>query len=124
MKSLDEQTDKEKAKLLHQLFPDEIRRFIVFAETQTKKIISSPDALRENWQGDLITVEVWVELAERARAIFDKYKQKLDADSSLFADQLFDAYQSMLTRHCLQQFNRYTGNQRFIKTVHAFFDLP
>ena len=121
MKSLDKLNNVERARLLFDLFPDEKPAFIKCMETVVQKIISDEKELRENWEGKLITVDFWLQLAKTAENKINKYGSKLITSNRLFADQLFDGYDAMMASHCLHQFKKIASSQRFIKAIDVFF---
>lgn len=122
MKPLRTMNNVEKAKLLFELFPDEMPQFIAVMEEITNTVIKEPEALRSNWEGQMITVEFWMQLARTAIQIIQKYSKRISKDSRLFADQLFDGYQSLYSAHCLHQYQKICSNQALVKAIDVFFN--
>ena len=121
MKPLSQQNNVERARLLFELFPNEMPAFISFMKINVQKILKNDEHLRDNWKGQLITVEFWLELAKKANECINKYDDKLGQKSRLFADQLFDGYNALLGSHCLSQYRQVASNQKFIKAIDIFF---
>ncbi len=122
MKRLQDMNNVEKAKLLFELFPDEMPQFIAVMEEITQTVLKDPEALRSNWNGQIITVEFWAQLARTATQITQKYSKRISKDSRLFADQLFDGYQALFTAHCLHQYQKICSNQALVKAIDVFFN--
>src|SRR5689334_463979 len=99
MKPLRTMNNVEKAKLLFELFPDEMPQFISVMEEITQTVLKDPEALRDKWEGQILTVEFWVELANTAIQIKQKYRTRISKDSKLFADKLFNGYQALFSAH-------------------------
>jgi hypothetical protein len=122
MKPLRNLNNVERAKLLFELFPDEMPQFLAVMEEITQKVLKDPDQLRTKWEGQLITVEFWFQLIKKSIEINDKYGKKLSKNSKLFSDQLFDGYQALYSSHCLHQYRKICPNQALAKVIDAFFN--
>lgn len=122
MKSLDKMNNVEKAKLLHELFPQEIPGYLENMKQLIELIQINPDTLRAHWEGQLLSIAQWEKLAQRAKEILEKYGNKLHQKSRLFSDQLFDGYLALFSIHCLLAVFPTHTNQRFLKVIHAFFN--
>lgn len=122
MKPLRNLNNVERAKLLFELFPDEMPQFIAVMEEITQKVLKDPDQLRSKWEGQIITVEFWFQLIKTSIEIKDKYGKKLGKNSKLFSEQLFDGYQALFSVHCLQQYKKICTNQVLAKVIDAFFN--
>jgi hypothetical protein len=66
MKPLDELTSREKAKLLHELFPSEMPDLIAFIQEVCNTIQREKDILKLEWDNQLLSAEFWFHLAEKA----------------------------------------------------------
>ena len=97
MKPLKDQTNVEKGKLLHELFPREIKGFLEFAIGYADHTHNSKMKLEANWSNQLISLNTWLSIAEDAKKRMLRYAAQLPEKSGLFADQLFDGYTALWT---------------------------
>jgi hypothetical protein len=104
MKPLNKQSNVEKAKLLFDLFPQEIPSFILFAKQITQAINDYPENLKNKAIDQIHTTEFWRNLASNANKKLDEYGDKLANRSRLFSVELFDDYNSIYACYCLHQY--------------------
>jgi hypothetical protein len=104
MKPLNKQSNVEKAKLLFDLFPQEIPNFILFARQITQAINDDPENLKNKAIDQIHTTEFWRNLASNANKKLDEYGDKLANRSRLFSVELFDDYNSIYACYCLHQY--------------------
>jgi hypothetical protein len=104
MKPLNKQSNVEKAKLLFDLFPQEIPNFILFAKQITQAINDDPENLKNKAIDQIHTTEFWRDLASSASKKLDEYGDKLAKRSRLFSVELFDDYNSIYACYCLHQY--------------------
>jgi len=84
MKCLSEQTNIEKAKTLHELFPHEIAPLLCFIEEKIKVIKTTPEKITELLATD-VTPEKWLELLELINELIDKDFKRLSKESEFFS---------------------------------------
>ncbi|EHQ24651.1 hypothetical protein BDD43_3016 [Mucilaginibacter gracilis] len=92
MKNLRNLTNADKAKLLHELFPDEIpylldRIIIVCADLKTNQ-----EQHRKTWDFGLMTFDMWLQLSEQVEERINKYRSSLVKSSKVFSDRLFSSF--------------------------------
>jgi hypothetical protein len=104
MKPLNKRSNVEKAKLLFDLFPQEIPNFILFAKQITQAINDDPENLKNKAIDQIHTTEFWRNLASNANKKLDEYGDKLANRSRLFSVELFDDYNSIYACYCLHQY--------------------
>jgi hypothetical protein len=123
MKPLIKLTNVERAKLLFELFPEEIPPFITFTKSFTQSIINSPEQLKDKTIDQVHTTEFWQELVNNANRRLDHYGNKLAKKSGLFSEQLFDGYNSIYGGYCLHQYiiREESINRKFRTAVMLFF---
>lgn len=115
MKPLNKLNNVEKAKLLFELFPEEMPQLIAFINDCTQSIINDPGKLKAKPIDQIDTTEFWQGLVDDAKRKLDLYGNKLAKRSRLFSDQLFDGNNSLYACYCLHEYlrsNSYT-NRKF-----------
>ena len=113
----------ERAKLLFELFPKEMPCFIAFSKELTQQIIDDPDKLKTETIDQIRTTYFWYELVTNAKRKLELYGNKLAKRSRLFSDQLFDGYDSIYARYCLQKYiiSDNCTNRKFKEAVMLLF---
>lgn len=124
MKSLTNLTNIEKAKLLHQLFQDEMPAFLEFVQNMCVTIKEQEQLHRERWGNGLLNFDFWLLLLDEAEKRIDQYRNRLSKSAQLFADQLFDGYLALYLVHCLMVYTttRQHPNMKFTKAVDLLFN--
>ena len=124
MKTLTALNNVEKAKLLHELFPDEIPALLAFAKNLGLAIQEEQDRHRQKWDNGLFSFDFWLNLIKEAETKINKYGDTMQGSSRLFADQLFDGYIAMYTVHCLIVYTttRNHPNRKFTVAVDLLFN--
>lgn len=123
MKPFDELNIIDKARLLHELFPDEIKGLIEFVQLSANGLITDPDKVKDDWGGSVFSADGWIKLAEDVDKRILKNNDKLVTSKERFSDQLFDGYQSMFMLQCLLDYLQVCKNSKFIDAIKFLFDL-
>lgn len=123
MKPLNNLNNVERAKLLHELFPDEIPAILKYVKSLSMTIEEEKERLNSKWDNQLFSFPFWLSLAKDAEKKIDQYGEKLHKSSRLFADQLFDGYAALYLAHCLIQLTSQQEHQKkkFVKAVELLF---
>ena len=90
MKPIDELTNPEKAKLVHELFPAEMPGLIQFLQETCSTIEREKDIIKLEWDNQLLTAEFWFDLSDKVNRSINRYGNKLGKSSRLFASQFFN----------------------------------
>jgi len=101
MQPLNMMNNVAKARLLHSLLRVEIPEFLGYLNELTETVLNDKERISEIWDNGMMAAEMWFELAERIQAIMAKYPKDLYRSPNVFADQLFDGYLAIFTRHAL-----------------------
>jgi len=124
MKELQKLTEEEKAVLLHQLFPHEIKALLSYIKNTCITTIEREQQQRENWnKAALITYDFWITHVKQTKQIMDKYGKDLQSNSQLFARHLYVGYIAVFSVHCLIQYTttRKHPNPKFTQAVDLLF---
>lgn len=110
MKPLDQLNIVERAKLLHDLFPECIPEFIEYAKRLASYTEDNAETIRKNWKEQLFGFDLWLGYARDAKNRIEKQNSKLVKSSRLFSDQLFDGYLAFWTADAI---NKYVDEKMF-----------
>ena len=124
MKPLEQLINVEKAKLLHQLFPQEIPALLAYTSSLCSTILEEEQLLRSKWDNGLFTVEAWLSFVKEVGSKINRYGKRLYTQSRLFADQLFDGYLALYMVHCLTIYTtiRKHSDSKFVLAVDLLFN--
>ena len=123
MKPLDNLNNVERAKLLHELFPNEVPAILKYVKSLSIITEEEKEMLNSKWDNQLFSFSFWLSLAKNAQKKIDQYGEKLHKSSRLFAHQLFDGNAALCLAHCLIQFTSQQKhqNKKFAKAVELLF---
>ena len=115
--------DTEKAKLLHELFPDEIPSLLKYMHNVCLSIKEDEQTHKMQWKDEQLPFDTWMALVEHVQDKIEQYGTDLEKDSDLFARLLFDEYSPLFTIYCLQLYvtTRKHDNQKFVAAIQLFF---
>jgi hypothetical protein len=124
MKALNQLDNIAKARLLQQLFPNEIPALTDFVQGMCEAVKENEELNRAKWNNGLFTFDFWLALAGEVEQKIDRYGAKLHKNCNLFADQLFDGYLACFTIHCIVTYTvvRQHENSKFVKAVDLLFN--
>jgi len=123
MKPLEQLINVEKARLLHQLFPQEIPALLTYTGNLCTTIQEEEQLLRSQWDNGLFTVDAWLSFVKEVGNKINRYGNRLNTQSRLFADQLFDGYLALYMVHSLMQYTttRQHENHKFVQAIKLLF---
>lgn len=76
MKPLENLINVEKARLLHELFPQEIPALLEYTNNMCLTIQEDEQLTRNQWENGLLTVEAWLSFVEEVRSKIDKSMER------------------------------------------------
>lgn len=123
MKTIQQLMNVDKAKMMFDLFRDEIPEFLEYTKAIAEKVAIDKDELIANWNNPFLSYHQWLQLAEYVADAIKKYGKNLTKSGNLFADQLFDGYLAIFTNHCLEQYASKTQLPKFKLAIDLFY-LP
>jgi hypothetical protein len=123
MKPLEQLTNIERAKLLHELFKSEIPALLQYAKTMAGTVRERKEELRAAWNDLLFSFDFWLSLANDIEERLRKYGRSLETSRFVFSEQLFDGYNAFFMVHCLDQYakTQETKSGKFPDAVELFF---
>ena len=124
MKPLEQLINVEKARLLHELFPQEIPALLEYISNICRTIQEEEQLLRNRWDNGLFTFDVWLSFVQEVNNKIGRYGKRLHTQSGLFADQLFDGYLALYMVHCLNLYTstRQHHNHKLVQAIELLFN--
>lgn len=92
MKALVNFDNIAKARLLHELFPNEIPALLDNIKEVCADLKTNEYVYRGLWDFGLMTFDAWLLLAENAEKIIIKQRSQLIKSSKVFSEQLFHSF--------------------------------
>ncbi len=124
MKTIDQLMNVDKAKIMFDLFRDEIPGFLEYTQTIAGKVAEDKEELIAGWTNPFLSYHQWLQLAEQVNSTIKKYGKNLAKSGNLFADQLFDGYLAIFSNHCLEQYSVNKAHASKFKLAISLFYLP
>lgn len=124
MKTLDILTNTDKARIMHDLFNDEIPAFLEYAQMMADRVANDEEELKANWNNPFLTYHQWRLLADQVKFLIRKYGKTLEKSGKVFAEQLFGGYTAIFSNHCIEQFGNHKAQSPKFKQAVALFYLP
>ncbi|MEJ2880369.1 hypothetical protein [Pedobacter sp. GR22-6] len=123
MKALQNFTNVDKAKMIHELFPQEMPALIDFIKGMCVSIKANEAKCRsEFWEG-LFTFDYWLHLLKLVEDVIDNRKKLLCRSSKAFSKLLFEGYLACFSNHCVQVYTSQFKhpNQKFNQAIELFY---
>jgi hypothetical protein len=125
MQALNKQNDKQRAILLHQLFPGEIRGFLQFAVVLAGQIAQTDYETDEEWAHPNLSAGDWVNLAAETARVIREDDGRLIADCRYFGERLFAGNLGKFNADSMIKYAMYSIDPAFKAITRAVFDyLP
>lgn len=122
MKTLENLTNTEKARLLHDLFPDEIRLFLEDLTNVCSDIENNKDEHSKKWNIGWLTFNYWLSLANETAGILKSHKFNMIKSSRVFSDQLFFTYTSLFVNDRIVKYAEHKSqNEKFKIAVNLLY---
>lgn len=104
MKHITQLTNVDRAKLLHDLYPQPIKDYLEYAKGFIGYLQAHQKELKSTWENDMFSFEYWLSLALDMEKRIDRYHDKLCTSSRLFSDQLFNGMLAVFAVDTLLKF--------------------
>jgi hypothetical protein len=122
MQPLHELTNEQKAILLHQLLPGEIRMFLTGLQLYAGRCITQANTIKRNWKHTEQDANAFLNMARQAVPAIKDQLNALATSPELFASELFTDKLVFFTLTYLPQHGSISG-YRFRDAVKLLFDL-
>ena len=122
MRPLKDLTNVDKAKLLHQLFPDDINHMLTFLVDSANMILNNPTLMPQDWNHK-IALTTWQEQAGILKEKINEHRAQMLKESDCFAAALFKGYLDFFPIQCLKDYTLLTPHQKLADAIELFFDL-
>lgn len=122
MRALSLLTGSEKARLLHDLFPNEIPLLLEDISLFCAAFEAEKEKYREKWNSGFMSFDYWQSLAEETAGIIKKHGFNMKKSSRVFSDQLYFTYTSLfVTDRIIKYAEQHSKDEKFKLVVRALF---
>ncbi|AZA99142.1 hypothetical protein EG359_05785 [Chryseobacterium joostei] len=104
MKTLNQMDNLDRAYLLANLFPDELKNMIDFIKKEADFCQDNKEQILKDWTAEHITAELWYNLIAFFERRYKKNGTRLYRNKKTFRDQLFDGYDALFSINALIKF--------------------
>ncbi|MCQ9634128.1 hypothetical protein MP477_04070 [Chryseobacterium sp. WG23] len=115
MKTLDKMSNLDRAYLLAQLFPDELKQLTEFIRKDAERYTDKREYVYSQWTDGLITAEFWYRLVENCKRACINNGSRLYRNPRVFRDQFFDGYDALFSINALIHFTEQAECSRKLK---------
>jgi|GEM_PF-969523 len=124
MKTIDQLTNVEKAKIIFDLFRAEMPDFLEYVNAIAEKIADSEKEMIANWNNPILSYQQWLNLSYQVTGIIKRYAKGITKSANVFSEQLFGGYLAIFSNHCLEQYGLNKAKSlRFALAIKLFY-LP
>lgn len=121
MKTIELLTNIDKAKIIFDLFKEEIPEFLKYLQGMAEKIAHNKEELIANWSNPFLSYHQWLNLGEQLSATVKRYGKNLEKSGNTFSEQLL-VVAAIFSNHCLEQYGSHRAKSpRFPQTIALFY---
>jgi len=117
MKTTQNLTNAEKAKLLHELFPDELPLFLEFLNRVCADFEENKEEHAKHWNNAFLPFHFWLHLSNETARILEKYRFHLARYSRPFSEKLFSTYTSLFVNDQIVKYADHSSDNDNFKIV-------
>jgi len=122
MKALEDLTNTEKARLLHDLFPEELALFLEHLIKVCADLEERKDEHLKKWDSGFMSFSYWLSLSNETAEILKRHKFNMVKSSRVFSDQLFFNYTSLFVNDRIVKYAEHKSeNNKFKIAVNLLY---
>ncbi|RYZ25536.1 MAG: hypothetical protein EOP49_44500 [Sphingobacteriales bacterium] len=122
MKSITQLDNTAKAKLLHELFPEEAGLFLTHLKQVCLDFEQHQQQYRESWDFGFFSFDEWVNLSRQTLVRIEKFEFKMTRSSKVFSDQLcFNLQALFVNDRIIKYADKISSNQKFKLMVQMLY---
>lgn len=122
MKALDKFDNRDKLRLLHDLFPKEIPMVLDHIQEVCADFKTNWEAYAKEWNDGFMPFDYWLGLSEQTAGLIKKYRLDMIRSSKVFSDQISYTYAVIFVNDRIVKYaNSHSRNEKFRLAVTLLF---
>jgi len=122
MKAIQELTNTEKARLLHELFPTELSHFLEHLKEVCSDLQEHKEEYKAHWKGGFMSFDYWFALSVETPGILKRHTHNMKKSSRIFSEQLFFTYTYLFVNDRIIKYaDKVSENEKFKIAVDLFY---
>ncbi|RZL09096.1 MAG: hypothetical protein EOO89_21990 [Pedobacter sp.] len=122
MKSITQLDNTAKAKLLHELFPEEAGLFLTHLKQVCLELEQHQQDYRESWDFALFSFDEWLNLSQHTLERMEKFEFNMVKSSKVFSDQLcFNLQALFVNDRIIKYADKISSNEKFKLMVQVLY---
>ncbi len=123
MKSIINLDNTAKAKILHELFPEEVKPFIENLKRVCSDFEEHKQQYRESWDFGFFSFEEWLSLSRQTMQRIERFELDIIRCSQVFSDQLcFNLQALFVNDRIIKYADKVSTNEKYKLMVHVLYD--
>lgn len=122
MKSLSQLDNTAKAKILHELFPEEVKPLVENIKQVCLDFEERQQQYRETWDFGFFSFDDWLSLSRQTMQRIEKFEFNIIKSSRVFSDQLcFNLQALFVNDRIIKYADQVSNNEKFKLMVQVFY---
>lgn len=122
MKPVTQLDNTAKAKLLHELFPEEVKPFIDHLKQVCLDFDQRQQQYRESWNFGFFSFDEWLSLSRQTMQRIEKFEFNIVRSSKIFSDQLCFNHQALFVNDRIIKYaSGISTNEKFKQMVQVLY---
>lgn len=123
MKPLDTLNNSEKARLIADLFPNEINLFLDDLKAFCIDFRERKEEFARNYSTGMVPFDYWQHLSAETDALLNRHMNSMKRSSKVFADQLYFSQTSLFVNDRIIKYaQRISQNEKFKTAIKLFYN--
>jgi hypothetical protein len=122
MKALNKFENRDKLKVLHELFPEEMPQVLDHIQEVCADFKKHWEAYAKDWNDGFMPFDYWLSLSEQTAELIKKYRFNMVRSSRVFSDQLSYSYAVLFVNDRIVKYAKgHSNNEKFNMAVALLF---
>ena len=122
MKSVTRLDNTAKAKLLHELFPEEAGLFLMHLKQVCPEFERQQQQYRESWDFGFFSFNEWLSLSRQTLQRIERFEFNMSRSSKVFSDQLcFNLQALFVNDRIIKYADKISSNEKFKLMVQVLY---
>jgi hypothetical protein len=122
LKPLKDMVNSEKARLLHELFPDEMPKLLEDIKAVCTDFQERKEEYTKNWNDGFVPFNYWLSLSQETANIIKRHGLTMVKSSRVFSDQLFYTYTFLFVNDRIIKYaERVSEDEKFKQAVKMLY---